>query len=85
MSRLQYNAAGTDDAAINAAENRAARIEKELWDIARILLTEDPRSQPASLYTQALNEVFDMREKRRFALNDRVPDRGHDHAVRASR
>lgn len=72
-SRLQYNAAGTDDDAIVVAENRAARIEKELWDIARIVLTEDPRSQPASLYTQALNDVFDIREKRRFALNDRVP------------
>ena len=61
-SRLQYNAAGSDDATIAAAEARAGQIEKELWDISRILLTEDPRSQPASLYTQALNEVFDIRE-----------------------
>jgi hypothetical protein len=72
-SRLQYNAAGTNDARIAAAEERAARIEKELWNISRTLLTEDPRSQPASLYTQALNAVFDIREQRRFALNDRVP------------
>lgn len=72
-SRLQYNAAGRDDAKVAAAEVRAARIEKELWDISRILLTEDPRSQPASLYTQALNQMFDIRESRRFALNDRVP------------
>ena len=48
-------------------------IENELWGIARTLLTEDPRSQPASLFTQALNDVFDIREKRRFALDDRVP------------
>ena len=72
-SRLQYNAAGRDDAKVNAAEERATRIEKELWDISRTILTEDPRSQPASLYTQALNEVFDIREERRFALDDRVP------------
>jgi hypothetical protein len=72
-SRLQYNAAGRDDAKVNVAEERAARIEKDLWDISRTLLTEDPRSQPASLYTQALNEVFDIREERRFALDDRVP------------
>ena len=72
-SRLQYNAAGNDEAAIAAAEARAGKIEEELWGIARTLLTEDPRSQPASLYTQALNEVFDIREERRFALNDRVP------------
>jgi hypothetical protein len=49
-------------------------IENELWGIARTLLTEDPRSQPASLFTQALNDVIDIREKRRFALDDdRVP------------
>jgi hypothetical protein len=72
-SRLQYNAAGTDDNALNAAERRAGVIENELWNIARTVLTEDPRSQPASLFTQALNEVFDIREKRRFALNDHVP------------
>jgi hypothetical protein len=72
-SRMQYNAAGTDNAAIDAAEARASHIEEELWGVSRILLTEDARSQPASLYTQALNDVFDIREKRRFALNDRVP------------
>jgi len=72
-SRLQYNAAGRNDDKIAAAEARAGRIEEELWSISRILLTEDPRSQPASLYTQALNEVFDIREERRFALGDRVP------------
>ena len=36
-SRLQYNAAGSDDAKVNAAEARAGKIEEELWDIARTL------------------------------------------------
>jgi len=72
-SRLQYNAAGRDDRAIAAAEARATTIENELWEISRILFAEDPRTHPTNLYTQALNEVFDIREKRRFALDDRVP------------
>jgi hypothetical protein len=72
-SRLQYNTAGRDDAMVETAEARASKLEDELWGISRTLLTEDPRSQPASLFTQALNEVIDIREKRRFALNDRVP------------
>jgi hypothetical protein len=72
-SRLQYNAAGRDDAAIAAAETRAARIENELWEISRVLFAEDPRTHPTNLYTQALNDVFDIREERRFALDDRVP------------
>ena len=69
-SRLQYNAAGMDDAAIVAAEARASGLENQLWDIARTVITDDPKSQPASLFTQALNEVFDLREKRRFALDE---------------
>jgi len=72
-SRLQYNAAGMDDAAIAAAEARGSGLENQLWDIARAQITADPKSQPASLFTQALNEVFDLREKRRFALDDQVP------------
>jgi hypothetical protein len=72
-SRLQYNAAGNDEAAIAAAESRASKLEADLWGISRTLLTEDPRSQPASLFTQSMNAVIDVREERRFALNDRVP------------
>jgi hypothetical protein len=72
-SRLQYNAAGMDDAALLAAEARGSDLERQLWETARGQITADPKSQPASLFTQALNEVFDLREKRRFALDDQVP------------
>ena len=72
-TRFHYNASVRGSAGIDEAEARAGRIENELWEISRVLLTEDPRSQPASLYTQALNEMFDIREKRRFALDDHVP------------
>jgi hypothetical protein len=72
-TRLQYNAAGTDNNAISVSENRAGAIEDQLWEISRVLLAEDPRAQPASLFTQALNEMFDIREERRFALDDHVP------------
>ena len=72
-SRLQYNAAGNDDTALNAAETRGSTLENQLWEIGRVAITEDPRSQPASLYIQVMNDVIDLREKRRFALNDQVP------------
>jgi hypothetical protein len=72
-TRFLFNASVRGSKGVDEAESRASKIETELWGISRILLTEDPRSQPASLYTQALNEVFDIREKRRFALDDHVP------------
>jgi hypothetical protein len=72
-TRFLFNASVRGSKGVDEAESRASKIETELWDISRVLLTEDPRSQPASLFTQALNEVFDIREKRRFALDDHVP------------
>jgi len=72
-SRFLYNASVRGSAGVDEAESRATAIENELWGISRTILTDDPRSQPGSLYTQALNDVFDIREKRRFALDDRVP------------
>jgi hypothetical protein len=71
---LKYNAAGTEDAEINPIEAEASGLENQLWAIAREVLTADPRSQPGSLFAQGLNDVFDLREKRRFALNDQVPE-----------
>jgi hypothetical protein len=72
-TRFLFNASVRGSKGVDEAESRASKIETELWDISRVLLTEDPRSQPASLFTQALNELFDIREKRRFALDDHVP------------
>ena len=72
-TRFLYNASVRGSKGVDAAERRASEIETELWVIARVVLTEDPRSQPGSLFTQALNDIFDIREKRRFALDDRVP------------
>lgn len=73
QGRMQYNVTRADDPALAGIENRASAIENQLWAIAGKVLTEDPHSQPGSLFTQALNDVFDLREKRRFALNDKVP------------
>jgi len=72
-TRFDYNASLPGSDALDAVESRAGTIENQLWALGRAELQADPRSQPASLYLQALNEVFDLREKRRFALDDQVP------------
>jgi len=71
---LEFRYAGTDVAAVKAAENRAFDIENQLWNIVREAITADPRSQPASLFTVAMNDVIDMHEKRWRSVEDRVPD-----------
>jgi hypothetical protein len=71
---LQYRAAGTDSATVEAADKRASDLENQLWNIARDVTAADPHSQPASLFTSALNDMIDMHEKRNRSLKDRVPD-----------
>src|SRR3954467_3617097 len=61
-TRFKYNASVSGSEGVNEAETSAGTIENERWDRGRIALTADPRSQPASLYLQALNDVFDVRE-----------------------
>jgi hypothetical protein len=71
---LQYRLAGNDIAAIKAAEQRASKVEGELWSIARDASLADPRSTPAGLFVAAMNEVIDMHERRHRSLQDRVPE-----------
>jgi len=73
QTRLDYNASTSGSATLDTAEARAGAIETELWALGNAAIKADAHSQPASIYLQALNDVFDIREKRRFALTDQVP------------
>jgi hypothetical protein len=71
---LDYRAAIIDLDAIRAAEARAFQLENELWNIAREAGRSDPRSHPAALFAEAMNDVIDMHEERHRSVEDRVPD-----------
>ena len=71
---LLFKNVGIDIEAMNAAEAHAARIEGQLWDMARAVSTADPHSIPAGLFTAAMNDVIDLHEKRHRSLEDRVPE-----------
>jgi hypothetical protein len=71
---LAFRAAGTEDAQLKATEQRASRIENDLWNLARDATAADPHSIPAGLFVSALNDVIDMHEKRHRSLEDRVPE-----------
>jgi hypothetical protein len=71
---IDFRAAMIDIAAATAAEERAAGIEGQLWEIARAATVEDPHSIPAGLFAAAMNDVIDMHERRHRATVDRVPE-----------
>lgn len=74
-ARLQFGAAGEDSARMEAARDRAAGLQAELWSRASAFAQKDPRSVPAGLLLQSLNQTFDLEAARWAALNAHIPKR----------
>jgi hypothetical protein len=73
-ARLDFYDAGIDRARFDAANAAAARLSEQLWTVAIALAEKDPRSVPAGLFVQSLNDVIDLSEKRLQALENHVPE-----------
>ena len=73
-ARLAFFEAGIDPVRLNAAEQRAATTEAQLWSVARDAVAADTKSIPIGLFVEALNAVIDVHEKRRVAFYNHVPE-----------
>lgn len=73
-ARLAFYRTGVDADSLATAAAQAARLEHSLWLAAAAATDADPHSVAASLFVQSLNEVSDVREKRRVALDNHVPE-----------
>jgi hypothetical protein len=62
---------GDASEAVQSAETQ--ELQKALWAEAVFAASQDPRSVSAGLFTQSLNEVIDLDEKRRIENRNRVP------------
>lgn len=73
-ARLAFYNAGNDAGRLEAANTETARLQQKLWAVAVAAATQEPRSIPAGLFVQSLNELIDLHEKRLRALENRVPE-----------
>jgi hypothetical protein len=73
-SRIEFHNAGIDEARIDAARNAAARLQSQLWTAAVAAAEHDAHSEPIGLFIESLNEVIDISEERRAALDNHVPE-----------
>ncbi|HEY7402699.1 MAG TPA: hypothetical protein VIB39_04210 [Candidatus Angelobacter sp.] len=73
-AKLNYFAAGIDPGHLKVSRERIARLQRELWVRAAASAQRDPRSVPAGLLLQSLNQTFDLDSARWTALNVHVPD-----------
>jgi hypothetical protein len=72
-SRLVYVSTKTDQANLEKIYSAAAALQAKLWTIAVAAAAQDPRSVPAGLFIASLNDVIDVGEERRTALDNHVP------------
>jgi hypothetical protein len=73
-AKLHYFDAGVDPDHLRASRERTGQLQKDLWSRAAAYAMKDPRSIPAGLLLQSLNETFDLESSRWTALTAHVPD-----------
>ncbi len=71
-ARLNFYGAGSDSGKIAAAEDEAARLQRELWAQTVAAAKEAPSPMTAT-FINALNETIDLDATRLNALRSRVP------------
>lgn len=59
---------------MQALDDEASRLQDQLWRHATAAAEADPRSVPAGLFLQAMNEVIDVKGERDNALANHVPE-----------
>jgi len=73
-TRLETTETGQDEGRSKALQERAAQLQDQLWVLGVDAARKDEHSITAGLFIQALNDVFDEREKRTIALSNHVPE-----------
>ena len=73
-AKLHYFDAGLDPDRLSASRERIARLQEQLWSRATAFVQKDPRSVPAGLLLQSLNQTFDLESARWTALVIHVPE-----------
>lgn len=76
-ARVDFHLAAADRERLNKANAAASHIEQQIWKAASAAESEDPRSTVSLLFIQSVNEMINVNEKRRVALENRVPEPVH--------
>lgn len=72
--RLEFYDAGVDQVRLELAIDKTEQIQAQLWQETVAVSAIDPRSVPAGLFTESLNEVIDLHAARLAAMKNRVPE-----------
>ena len=72
-ARIEFTRAGVDKVLLEAAQADASRIGAQLWTLTSTMAAQDASGTGTGLFIQ-MNDVIDLNEKRRTALDNHVPE-----------
>jgi hypothetical protein len=73
-ARIDFMRAGIDEDRLESASVEASGIEAQIWKLTRSMVTEDTGGSQVSLFIESLNEMLDVKWKRRAMLDNHVPE-----------
>jgi hypothetical protein len=72
-AKVHFFDSGVDVERLRASRQRTTRLQNEMWTRAVVLAKKDPRSIPAGLLLESLNQTFDLENSRWMAITVRLP------------
>ena len=73
-ARLEFMRAGNDQAQLQKSYLDGSRIAGQLWDMTSAMVAQDQSGGPKTMFISSLNDVINVNEKRRAALDNHVPE-----------
>ena len=73
-TRIEFLRAGIDQSLLEAANANTSGIEAQLWTSTNAVVAQDPSGVPKQLLIQSLNDMINVNEKRRAALDNHAPE-----------
>src|SRR5262249_42854571 len=72
-AKVHFFDSGVDLERLQASRERTTQLQNEMWTRAVALAKKDPRSIPAGLLLESLNQTFDLENSRWMALTVHLP------------
>jgi hypothetical protein len=72
-AKVHFFDSGVDLERLRASRQRTTRLQNEMWARAVVLAKKDPRSIPAGLLLESLNQTFDLENSRWMAITVYLP------------
>jgi hypothetical protein len=73
-ARIDFTRAGDEEARLDAASAESTVVDSGLWKLAQTMVGDNTGGPQVGMFIQSLNDMVDVKWKRRDMLNNHVPE-----------